>query len=734
MKWMYICGTPGCLKFKECYTETIYLKYMRTQFTIFLILIFILGLVPVNFSSAADLATRLKGKILLQVESNGEAWYVNPANEKRYYMGRPDDAFQLMRSLGIGIINSDLWKIPVAEANFGGTDSDSDGLSDRIEDAFATDKNKTDTDGDGYSDRAEILNGYSPTQGGAAKLPINTGFANSKKGNIYLQIQAHGEAWYVNPDNSKRYFLGRPTDAFNVMRSLGLGITNSNLNQIQKQQSVGDNEKWIYDICEAVLKGPYGLKEIQGLITKTLKTADPSRRDMWLALLVRKKEALPVLIERLKTGSDNEKYNILMLIQGELRWPEIVPTILQVLNDKNNSTRVRSRAATASALFQQKQAIPAIRDLLQTAQDAQARQLAAIALGVLRDTESKPFIEAMLNDQSSYVRAYAAEALGMLGFDTGETVALELSRDESFGVRSGAAEALAYIRTPKALARLKEMAESDPSSAVKSESYIYLQAAEIIGLTKKAALQKLDELIAPTNPNQPGWAFSYLINNFSFEETQPLLSKLAVEPGRLQDSARRALLPYLDFDISQISIPQDIKDRRQAENNDEKIWNENSFNDSIWYISTYDTCKKISDYATSGKGTKDECLKAKLYPEQEIKDWKDFKSKKSKACAEFVDYNYNRDVQYIECMAEEKDDLSLCNFDLLTDEQKKLCISQAAKDISSCPQYDEDEPDGWRFYNLCIYNIALRNKDISLCNKMRDNESYKTQCHDDIIR
>lgn len=182
------------------------------------------------FASAASLASELSGRILLQVEQNGEAWYVSPSTENRYYMGRPQDAFNLMRNLGVGITNNDLNKIAIAEANFDGTDIDEDGLSDMIEDSFGTDKNKKDTDGDGYDDKYEIVNSYNPL--GPGKLTINSSFSKNQKGKIFLQIERHGEAWYINPLNNKRYFLGRPLDAFNIMRSLGLGITDYNLSQI----------------------------------------------------------------------------------------------------------------------------------------------------------------------------------------------------------------------------------------------------------------------------------------------------------------------------------------------------------------------------------------------------------------------------------------------------------------------------------------------------------------------
>ncbi|MFH1191950.1 MAG: hypothetical protein V1655_00570 [bacterium] len=49
---------------------------------------------------------------------------------------------------------------------------------------------------------------------------------NSIKGKIILKAEENSEAWYVNPDNFKRYFLCRPTDAFNAMKNIGLGIFN----------------------------------------------------------------------------------------------------------------------------------------------------------------------------------------------------------------------------------------------------------------------------------------------------------------------------------------------------------------------------------------------------------------------------------------------------------------------------------------------------------------------------
>ena len=202
----------------------------------------------VTYSSAASLAENLSGKILLQVEDNGEAWYIYPKELKRYYLGRPADAFEIMRTLGVGISNENLGKITVAESNFNGDDTDGDGLSDVIESAFGSNPNDPDSDNDGYNDKEEVLAGFDPTIYKGPKV-TSSSFANQHLGTIFLQVEKNGEAWYVNPGDAKRYFLGRPADAFNIMRSLGLGISNDNLNKITatgtlpETETVATNEK-----------------------------------------------------------------------------------------------------------------------------------------------------------------------------------------------------------------------------------------------------------------------------------------------------------------------------------------------------------------------------------------------------------------------------------------------------------------------------------------------------------
>lgn len=141
-----------------------------------LIILLTLSFLPWQSVSAASLAEKLSGRILLQVESYGRAWYVEPDTNTRYYLKDGDEAYKLMRQLGLGITNQDLEKVPT-----------------------------------------EPSQNFDPI------------FLEKVRGKILLQVENHGEAWYVNPTNNLRYYLKDGQAAYEIMRSMSLGITNVNL-------------------------------------------------------------------------------------------------------------------------------------------------------------------------------------------------------------------------------------------------------------------------------------------------------------------------------------------------------------------------------------------------------------------------------------------------------------------------------------------------------------------------
>lgn len=145
---------------------------------------------PITITNTA-LYQRLRGYIILRVQSKGEAYYIHPHKMEMYYLGRPSDMFRIMKEQGVGITNKDLSKI---------------------------------------------------RDGGIANNTASYDLSFSKKqaGRILLQVQNKGEAWYVSPKDFKRYYLGRPQEAFDIVRHHAIGISEKDFQALTHKEEPGD--------------------------------------------------------------------------------------------------------------------------------------------------------------------------------------------------------------------------------------------------------------------------------------------------------------------------------------------------------------------------------------------------------------------------------------------------------------------------------------------------------------
>jgi hypothetical protein len=117
------------------------------------------------------LSERLSGYILLQVESKGEAWYVYPEDNKKYFLGRPEDAVKTLKILGKGATHA-------------------------------------------------FLNNTSY-------------FKDEALGRIYLDTDSNGEAYYINPKDRQAYYLGELSQAYTAIKELGIGVSNKDIRKIE---------------------------------------------------------------------------------------------------------------------------------------------------------------------------------------------------------------------------------------------------------------------------------------------------------------------------------------------------------------------------------------------------------------------------------------------------------------------------------------------------------------------
>jgi uncharacterized protein YkwD len=146
---------------------------MRLSFPSFFALTSIVFFVLQPFGAeAASLSSRLSGRILLQVQSHGEAWYIDPLSKTRFYLGTAEDAFQLLRMKGLGIRHAELERY------------------------------------------------------------LTTRFPTRLAGRILLDVDDRGQAYYILPQSLRAVRLGSAEETYQVLRQQGLGITTVDLERI----------------------------------------------------------------------------------------------------------------------------------------------------------------------------------------------------------------------------------------------------------------------------------------------------------------------------------------------------------------------------------------------------------------------------------------------------------------------------------------------------------------------
>ncbi|MFC1678297.1 hypothetical protein ACFLZ9_01005 [Patescibacteria group bacterium] len=122
-----------------------------------------------------ELSEKFKGKMLLQVESHGEIWYVYPEDNKRYYLGRANDAFRLAKNLGQEILNEELIQY----------------------------------------------------------IYFDQEFPEHLLGRILLDSKNNKDMYYVDPETKQAHFFNRPDDTLEIFKEHAMGIVNEKIRMIE---------------------------------------------------------------------------------------------------------------------------------------------------------------------------------------------------------------------------------------------------------------------------------------------------------------------------------------------------------------------------------------------------------------------------------------------------------------------------------------------------------------------
>lgn len=137
-----------------------------------------------NDNIDTNLSNRLKGKLLLQVNQGGRIWYVNPDDARRFEVTFAN-ALPLFENFALGISDNDLDDIPKHDEDW------------------------------------------------------SSAIGNRLKGKLLLQVEQGGRIWYVDFD-SKRWEVTW-ANLMTLFESLALGITDEDLNKIEREVLVPNN-------------------------------------------------------------------------------------------------------------------------------------------------------------------------------------------------------------------------------------------------------------------------------------------------------------------------------------------------------------------------------------------------------------------------------------------------------------------------------------------------------------
>lgn len=131
------------------------------------------------------LAEQLAGEMLLDVEGNGEVYYIDPVDGGKEYLADGDAAHRLLQRSALGI----------NEENF-----------------------------------AKLTQG---TEKDEASVCETSELGKRLRGRIVLRVEMNGEAWWIFPRNCRAYYVGTHEAAYELMRNFSLGITKQNLAKVR---------------------------------------------------------------------------------------------------------------------------------------------------------------------------------------------------------------------------------------------------------------------------------------------------------------------------------------------------------------------------------------------------------------------------------------------------------------------------------------------------------------------
>lgn len=260
-----------------------------------------------------------------------------------------------------------------------------------------------------------------------------------------------------------------------------------------------------------------------------------SRQFIFQSLIARRETALPILRQKLLTGSDVTKELALRII-SEVRDAAALQTVLQVARDEV-SDLLRTRAWVTIGKIGDTRAVPMLRQALVTGDDPRVVQGMLFAIGALGSTEDLTVVRPWLSSDDALTRVQAAIAMAQLGSAEAESVILSATYSADPLITKRATEGLGHLNTIRARDRLKEIIDS-PRGVWKSYARIAVLSIDLRSLPHLERQEFLKRVIADPNDRVALWAVEQMAE---LPGTHAFLKSLVEQGGGRGERAARLI-------------------------------------------------------------------------------------------------------------------------------------------------------------------------------------------------
>ena len=372
--------------------------------------------------------------------------------------------------------------------------------------AIASIKNRNDRNTSDGSGAARLHNPESPTQSNAARS--NTAALNAAKSETGIPRA-----------------VAAPSDSRSAAPA-SVTAPSACMDRIQSQ----------------VMKGRYGKAPIEDVV-KALRdvSGGPGIQDVFMALCVRKKEALPLIRGEMKTGDIQEKQMITKLLRYS-PWAETYPELIEMATAKDMHYQARAGALYALGAMDRPSAGPEIEKILaEPGCPPVVQQVAISALARIGDKEAAAAIQPFLQNENIHTRLFANWALGRLGADVDRPFLLQSLDSQDYTVREESIQALGALGDPQIQDRLIALASHDPNQSVRSAARQALLEEKLQGKRDSDKAAILEGALSSPERKLTPWIIQTLIRQCGAEGIQKV-EQLSQRDDYVGDRARAFLI------------------------------------------------------------------------------------------------------------------------------------------------------------------------------------------------